>query len=341
MNSLLLLTVIIWEGLCNALQMHMTNVKIHALGLQQIARVCKALTGAMACFWVLLFATLCAVLVAPPSSFTIRADYASQAALMLAAASSMLVIVGQLLGLCFAAGRALHAGWQDADIRHTACLLYVNSMLQLLGPMMSVRGVHGFTCFYSAESCDDLTLLTLDISFQVLNVLLLSGLVGPQRWQDPMAAFQKLANLQGFGLASKRIAFSGHVNDNASDCIVSFPGKYSVQWDQAVSVARTRKPFHLLACSSQTGLPDWGSTATTPTTRESAGAVPSTGTSLLPPTSAWSTCALRCKAPKPRSTWSSRVQMQRPWDNAWRLGSTPVLAAGISKFRLEPGAVGD
>ena len=247
MNSLLLLTVIIWEGLCNALQMHMTNVKIHALGLQQIARVCKALTGAMACFWVLLFATLCAVLVAPPSSFTIRADYASQAALMLAAASSMLVIVGQLLGLCFAAGRALHAGWQDADIRHTACLLYVNSMLQLLGPMMSVRGVHGFTCFYSAESCDDLTLLTLDISFQVLNVLLLSGLVGPQRWQDPMAAFQKLANLQGFGLASKRIAFSGHVNDNASDCIVSFPGKYSVQWDQAVSVAKNQEAFSL-AC---------------------------------------------------------------------------------------------
>ncbi|CAE7289998.1 HERC6, partial [Symbiodinium sp. KB8] len=49
-----------------------------------------------------------------------------------------------------------------------------------------------------------------------------------------MAAFQKLATLQGFGLAAKRIAVSGHVNENARDCIVSFPGKYS---QEALSLA--------------------------------------------------------------------------------------------------------
>ncbi|CAE7922572.1 GIP, partial [Symbiodinium sp. KB8] len=247
MNSPLPLTVIIWEGLCNVLQMHMTNVKIHALGLQQVARVCKALTGTMAFFWVLVFAITCAVFVAPHQSFLMGIDKAHQAVIIFAAASTILVIVCQLMGLCCAAGRALRAGRQDADLRHTACLLYVNSMLQLLGPMMSLRGLHGFWGFYNQENLDDLTFLTLDISFQVLNVLLLSGLVGPQRWQDPMAAFQKLADLQGFGLSSKRIAFTGHVNDNASDCIVSFPGKYSEEWDQAVSVAKTQEAFSL-AC---------------------------------------------------------------------------------------------
>ena len=133
------------------------------------------------------------------------------------------------------------------------------------------------------------SLLTLDIGFQVLNVLLLSGMVGPQQWQEPMAAFQRLAELQGFGLSSKRIAFPGLLNPHAKDCViviasakkvcisfdaittvrmfnnvnripthfdrnspcqdcvVSFFGKYSQQWDEAVSTAKTQMGFSL-AC---------------------------------------------------------------------------------------------
>ncbi|CAK9028508.1 Uncharacterized protein SCF082_LOCUS18393 [Durusdinium trenchii] len=55
--------------------------------------------------------------------------------------------------------------------------------------------------------------------------------------------FRKLADLSGFGLAAKRIAFPGKIILSALDCIVSFPGKYSKagsrcqrqEWDAAVS----------------------------------------------------------------------------------------------------------
>ena len=92
-------------------------------------------------------------------------------------------------------------------------------------------------------------MLTLDISLQVLNVLLLSGMVGPQRWARPMEAFQKLAEFHGFGLSStKRITFPGKVNAAARDCIVSFPGKYSEEWDAAVSAAASSQNAFSLAC---------------------------------------------------------------------------------------------
>ncbi|CAE7862932.1 HERC6, partial [Symbiodinium necroappetens] len=147
----------------------------------------------------------------------------------------------QFLGLCFAAGRALSFGWHDSGVGRAASFLYVNAMLLLLGPFMSIYATNWLLEFAG------MTLMTVDICFQVLNVLLLSGLVGPQQWQNPMAAFQKLATLQGFGLAAKRIAFSGHVNENARDCIVSFPGKYSEEWDQAVSAVKSQEALSL-AC---------------------------------------------------------------------------------------------
>ena len=54
--------------------------------------------------------------------------------------------------------------------------------------------------------------------------------------------------MTGFdGLACKRIAFNGHINDAAQDCVVSFPGHYSDLWDHAVQAAKVQDRFSL-AC---------------------------------------------------------------------------------------------
>ncbi|CAE6969453.1 GIP, partial [Symbiodinium sp. CCMP2456] len=257
---LLLISMYVWEVCCNAIQLQMTNLKLHALGLRRTARACQVLTTALLCGWVLFFVALAIVELCRGSNCNIARYIYSWTGLgftrpLLGLLPGMvLLLLLQFLGLCVAAGRALSLGWHDAGVGHAACLLFVNSMLQLLGPVISVRGAIGFVDGHistdspqnTAEAAE-LMWLTLDISFQVLNVLLLSGLLGPEQWQNPMAAFEKLANLQGFGLASKRIAFSGQVNDNARDCIVSFPGKYSEEWDQAVQVATTQDAFSL-AC---------------------------------------------------------------------------------------------
>ena len=42
------------------------------------------------------------------------------------------------------------------------------------------------------------------------------------------------ARLCGSGLGSTRISFPGRINVRSGRCIVSFPGKYSKEWDQAV-----------------------------------------------------------------------------------------------------------
>eukprot|EP00913_Durusdinium_trenchii_P025412 g23857.t1 len=74
---------------------------------------------------------------------------------------------------------------------------------------------------------------TLDVGLQTLFVLLMCGMIGPKGWDRPMETFRKLADLSGFGLAAKRIAFPGKIILSALDCIVSFPGKYSKEWDAA------------------------------------------------------------------------------------------------------------
>ena len=85
-----------------------------------------------------------------------------------------------------------------------------------------------------------MTWLTLDLFLQIFNTLTLSGMIGPKQWNHPMEAFRQLADLSGFGFASKRVAFPGHINQKAAKCIVSFPGKYSELWDEAVSSVTTQ-----------------------------------------------------------------------------------------------------
>ena len=82
--------------------------------------------------------------------------------------------------------------------------------------------------------------VTLDIFLQICNTLMLSGMVGPKQWNRPMDAFRQLADLSGFGFASKRIAFPGCINEKATKCVVSFPGKYSELWDEAVSTVKAQ-----------------------------------------------------------------------------------------------------
>ncbi|CAE7348138.1 GIP [Symbiodinium sp. CCMP2456] len=233
-----------WEVLCNCMQLHMINLKLHALGWQLTAQVCKALMLGQLLSW----ATWAFLW----GSFRYNLGWVADTIVL---CPTMLIL--EFLGLFYSASRALFVGWRDGTIRATAWCLYINSLLLWLGPVLSYCGLLGFQYGQNRrdganapsgifETATDAT-LTLDIGFQVLNVLLLSGIVGPRQWQDPMAAFQRLAYLQGFGLASKRIAFPGQLNPHSKDCVVSFPGKYSQQWDEAVSTAKTQQGFSL-AC---------------------------------------------------------------------------------------------
>ncbi|CAE7559778.1 unnamed protein product [Symbiodinium microadriaticum] len=100
-----------------------------------------------------------------------------------------------------------------------------------LGPALSFVGLFAFAQAFSLPRA----VVTVDVSFQVFNVIVLSGMVG----STPMnlETLQKLAELSGFGLAAgnKRVPFTGHVSEGTADCVVSFPGKYSELWDKAVS----------------------------------------------------------------------------------------------------------
>ncbi|CAE7335706.1 GIP [Symbiodinium sp. CCMP2592] len=235
-----------WEVLCNSMQLHMTNLKLHALGWQLTAQVCKALMLGMLLAWSAWGFLWGYFRYGPPGA---------EVSFYLC---PMLLIL-EFVGLFYSASRALFLGWQDDAIRATAWCLYINSLLLWVGPVLSFCGFLGFhygqnnatnvdpNFWYGLFQTTKDSCLTLDIGFQVVNVLLLSGIVGPRQWQEPMAAFQRLADLQGFGLASKRIAFPGRLNPQSEDCVVSFPGKYSQQWDKAVSTAKTQQGFSL-AC---------------------------------------------------------------------------------------------
>ena len=57
-----------------------------------------------------------------------------------------------------------------------------------------------------------------------------------------------LAESSDFGLASKRIEFPGQIDGFAKDCVVSFPGKYSHEWDRAVRLSAGGSGAVSLAC---------------------------------------------------------------------------------------------
>ena len=225
---------LLWEVGCNFMQVHMTNLKLQALRQSFTAKLCHVV-GVIGLFSIVLFG-------AAGQTYQATSDmiYLNMArvALALSLFCCSVTLLVQCCNLCLVACRALWAAAGDKAIRFTACLLIGNAVLVLLGPALS------FWSFYTYADREakitNATWLTLDLFFQICNTLTLSGMVGPRQWNRPMDAFRELADLSGFGFASKRIAFPGHIHDKATKCVVSFPGKYSELWDKAVSAVTSQ-----------------------------------------------------------------------------------------------------
>ena len=223
-----------WDISCNVLQVCMTTLKIRALGWHRAARCCDILV-ILGCG----SATLFAILVVLPHSLSelpprVLRDTVVLVALGCNFATICLQSVSLLTASCKATAQAYRRS--DAAMVWTALCLVVNAILVVAGPALS--------CW--ALLVHDHRWMTTDICFQVLNALLLSGMIGGQQFD--LKEFRRLAEVSGFGLASKRIAFPGKINPDAKDCIVSFPGKYSAEWDEAVQAVREETSTCSLAC---------------------------------------------------------------------------------------------
>ena len=232
----------VWQVLCNVLQVYMTSLKLQALGWPRVARCSNAFAalgvGSLISF--LLFVWLHEVGLSAVLPFWTSALCVSS--MFSCFGCSFIVLSFQCYTLCRAAGRAMTQAAGNDSIKWTARLLYANSCLVLLGPFLSFSSLYAYS-IYGGEL--PRMLVTLDVSFQVCNVVFLSGMVGTMPMN--LAAFKRLAELSGFGLASARVAFQGHISHSAQDCIVSFPGKYSESWDKAVSSV-TQEDMFSLAC---------------------------------------------------------------------------------------------
>eukprot|EP00435_Cladocopium_sp_Y103_P048162 s169_g14.t1 len=159
-----------------------------------------------------------------------------------AASFEFFIIVGMLvqlligplqsLGMFCAICKAMRdLDW--ADIRLEVGCLCANAVLTLIGSPLSVVVLAVAVSSHGIRDTTFQLILTLDLSFQILNSLLLGGVLGPKGWSKPIDAFARL----GYGLAAKRIAVHGMINPSTERCMVSFPGKYAAEWDSAVSAA--------------------------------------------------------------------------------------------------------
>ena len=227
-SALALVSSTSWVFVSNALQVYITNLKLQVLGWRSQARICQAL----------LLLSICT------GTYEIL-DYfeyfdSPWPNLLSCVINVLGILLVQCTALCWAATWALLHGGGDESIRCSALCLYVNGVLAVVGPFLSYFSVVTmWTNFLSRHiklfgliylPLLPMLVVTLDVGTQVLGTLLLTGMIGPKGWERPMQAFRKLAHLSGFGLASRRIAFPGKINAHATECIVSFPGKYSAEW---------------------------------------------------------------------------------------------------------------
>ncbi|CAE7465665.1 unnamed protein product [Symbiodinium natans] len=248
--------ITLWQVLCNVLSVYMTTLKIRAVGWRATANLCNLLTatgiGALALFSVRYASKPCRL-----HPFDEIPSRVIKLAMFNCFCTTFATLALQVWSLCCAASTAVMQAQGETTIMSTAYILYANSVLVILGPALSFAGLFART---------NLTLVTLDVIFQVCNVLFLSGMIGPVQWD--LETLRSLAELSGYGLASKRIAFPGHISENAPDCIVSFPGKYGDRWDHAVRNVTESGAFSL-ACvfftDTESGL---GQHATNPVTGE-------------------------------------------------------------------------
>ena len=129
--------------------------------------------------------------------------------------------------------------WEN---RWTVCCLGLNGLLALLGTvtssicsvlshpsalLTSLQYLHRDFALSRDPSADaNIVLLmgqvwtTIDLSIQVFNSLLLSGMIGPREWANQLETFQQLAEDLGFSLGqNKRIAFPGKINESSHRCL--------------------------------------------------------------------------------------------------------------------------
>ena len=237
---------VVWEISCNVLQVCMTTLKIRALGWHRVARCCDILvilgcgSSALYGIWAILnFLDL----YVPATDISQLVQYAPAfVALVCNFATIFLQSVSLLAGSCKATAQAYRRS--DAAMVWTAVCLVVNAILVVAGPALSWCALFDNSHFDDVQR--ESPWVTIDICLQVLNALLLSGMIGAQDFD--LKEFRRLAEVSGFGLASNRVAFPGKINPDAKDCIVSFPGKYSAEWDAAVQAAREETSTCSLAC---------------------------------------------------------------------------------------------
>ena len=240
----------VWEIACNFMQVHMTNLKLIALGRCFTPILCVALWSLGCVFMFPFFYLLFEI---ADNSFPLFALLAIMFGL-LSCCFFLVAVVVQGFSLRVDACAALLAPGGEQATRSAAVMLFVNATLVVLGPALSIWAWSGYFLYiFDDRSPSAPTWLTLDIFLQMCNTLLLSGMIGPKQWDHPMDAFRQLADLSGFGFAAKRIAFEGCINEKAYKCIVSFPGKYSELWDRAVSSVKSQsrtpgKEHWSLAC---------------------------------------------------------------------------------------------
>ena len=228
-----------WELSCNILQVYMTTLKIRALGWHRAARCCDSLVIS-GCSSGTLFAICC---ISDPLALVHEMPLA---ALLVALGCNFATICLQSVSLLTASCKATAQAYRrsDAAMVWTAVCLVVNAILVVAGPALSWASLN-IHLSGSGVSWEGIA-LTVDVCFQVLNTLLLSGMIGTQHFD--LKEFRRLAEVSGFGLASNRIAFPGKINPAAKDCIVSFPGKYSAEWDAAAQAAMEETSTCSLAC---------------------------------------------------------------------------------------------
>ena len=246
---LYMFSFLVWEISCNVLQVCMTTLKIRALGWHRAARCCDILV-ILGCGSFTLF-VICVILILsqllPPGHVSPVA--AQFVAMVFNFATIFLQSVSLLAASCKATAQAYRRS--DAAMLWTAVCLVVNAILVVAGPALSWSAILDNFDKVSDKVSDlfnptNFPWVTIDICLQVLNALLLSGMIGAQDFD--LKEFRRLAEVSGFGLASNRVAFPGKINPDAKDCIVSFPGKYSAEWDAAVQAAREETSTCSLAC---------------------------------------------------------------------------------------------
>ena len=224
-----------WEISCNVLQVCMTTLKIRALGWHRAARCCD-ISVILGCGSFTLFVF-----------FPAGGGYCQYFFNFAAILTIFLQSVSLLAGSCKATAQAYRRS--DAAMLRTAVCLVVNALLVVAGPALSwwaLLDKDYRSTRVTTTSTTESPWVTIDICLQVLNALLLSGMIGAQDFD--LKEFRRLAEVSGFGLASNRVAFPGKINPDAKDCIVSFPGKYSAEWDAAVQAAREETSTCSLAC---------------------------------------------------------------------------------------------